>query len=753
MSRHKTSRRPAARSAPGQAIDEPGGHRQAPLWKRPGVVALVAGIGLLAAGGGWCLSSRSPAFHDGPIILISIDTLRADRLPIYGYRHVSTPAVDALAADGIVFDQAWAHSPQTLPSHASMLTGELPFEHGVRDNMGFALKPDAITLPRLLRDRGFATGGFVSAYVMRTATGLNQGFDTYDDQLPPSSPEVAIGDVQRDGARTLDAAERWLDGLTGSRYFLFLHLYEPHTPYTPPERFRRFLPYDGEIAYADELVGRLVESLKRRRQYDNALILLLSDHGEGLGDHGEMEHGIFLYSETIRVPFVVKLPAQRQKGRRVADPVQHVDLLPTILDLVGAPVPGGLRGRRLGPAFAGQRLEEQGLYAEALYARYHYGWSELYALTDSRYRFIRAPRDELYDISQDPGERINLASERASARVAMRQALDRLLHGSTIDAPAAVSAEDRERLRALGYVGMQATVTDRAGADSLPDPKDHIGTLTRYRDALALVRDNRVDDAIALLQGIVADSPAMADVWSEIAGLRLRQGRLDDALNAYKRLVEVAPHDPAALVSVAQVLVDLGRLDEASRQAEAALALLPETDRRWRAMAHRQLMRMALARQDEAGARAEARRAEEADPEMPLTDYVEGLIAHRAGRFAEALPHFEATLGRSKDRTFQLPDVRYYLADTLARLDRYAEAERLFREELRYFAASARSRAGLAMIYQAQGRPDRAEAEIEDMLRVTPNPESFRLAEQLWTMFGDSRKAAAVRDRARQVAR
>ncbi|MEW5982656.1 MAG: sulfatase-like hydrolase/transferase [Acidobacteriota bacterium] len=753
MSRRKTASRTAAVPPPRQPTPESHAGAKPPARKPAAILAIVAAFGLLAAAGGWWFLGRGSVPHNGPIVLISIDTLRADHLPIYGYDKVMTPAVDALAADGIVFDHAWAHAPQTLPSHASILTGQLPFEHGVRDNMGFALEPGAVTLPRLLRDRGFATGGFVSAYVMRAATGLNQGFDAYDDRLPPSSPEIAIGDVQRDGGQTLAAAEQWLNGRTSSRYFLFVHLYEPHTPYTPPERFRHVLPYDGEVAYSDELVGRLIESLKRRGQYDDALVVFLSDHGEGLGDHGEMEHGIFLYGETIRVPLVVKLPGQRGKRRRVADPVQHIDLLPTILDLAGIPTPNGLQGRTLGPAFGGQRLDERGLYAEALYSRYHYGWSELYALTDSRYRFIRAPRDELYDIQLDPGETVNLAAERESARVAMRKALDSLLRGVTIDTPAEVSAEDRERLRALGYVGMQATAKEASRADALPDPKDHIQTLARYRDALALVRSNRVEEAIPLLQGIVADSPAMADVWSEIAGLRLRQGRLDDALAAYRRLVEVAPHDPAGLVSVTQVLVDLGRLDEARQQADAALAVLPPTDHRWRASAHRLLMRIALARNDESEARAEAKRAEEADPEMPLTDYVEGLICHRAGRFVQALPHFEATLRKSQNRTFQMPDVRYHLADTLARLDRLGEAEGLFRDELRYFPASARSRAGLAMLYRAQGRSRLAETEIEEMLRVTPNPESFGLAERLWTMFGEHAKAAGIRARARQAGR
>jgi arylsulfatase A-like enzyme len=237
-------------------------------------------------GAAW-LFSTTASRRSGPVVLISIDTLRADHLPVYGYRAVRTPTIDALAADGIVFENAYAHYPQTLPSHVSILSGRLPFEHGVRDNVGFAVKPGETLLPAMLHDAGFTSGGFVSAYVLRDETGIGTGFDHFDARLPPSSPEIAIGEVQRDGAATLAAAKEWLDVLQASRFFLFFHIYEPHSPYKPPSRFSQYAPYDGEIAYADEIVGGLIGSLKRRGLYDDALIVLLSDHGEGLGDHGE----------------------------------------------------------------------------------------------------------------------------------------------------------------------------------------------------------------------------------------------------------------------------------------------------------------------------------------------------------------------------------------------------------------------------------------------------------------------------------
>ena len=708
-------------------------------------IAAVAMVG--AAWIGWRFA-RATAPHSGPIVLISIDTLRADHLPAYGYRRVQTPAIDALAVDGLVFDNAYAHSPQTLPSHVSILSGRLPFQHGVRDNVGFVVSPKERLLPRLLGDRGFGTAGFASAYVLREETGIGRGFDFYDAKLPPASPEVAVGDLQRDGSVTLAAARAWLERQRSPRFFLFFHIYEPHTPYTPPARFSRYLPYDGEIAYSDEIVGGLIETLKERDLYDEALIILLADHGEGLGDHGEQEHGLFLYRETIRVPLIVKLPKQEGAGRRVEAPVQHIDLVPTILDLVKAPRPSGLNGRSLRPVFEGGMLHEQGLYAESLYARYHLGWSELYALTDARYGFIRAPRDELYDLEQDPGERRNVAADREQTRLAMRGALERLTAGSTIQAPGAVGEDARERLKALGYIGVQPMVSSAPGLDALPDPKDKVQVLERYRHAIALVQAGRFDTALAGLQAIVAENPGMADVWSEIAGLLVRLGRTTEAVQAYKRLVEVAPHDPSALVSVAGCLLTLGKLDEAQAQAELAAETIPADEGRWRARAHETLAMIALARKNTERARDEAKRAKDADPTLPVAEYVEGLIRYNAGQFDAAVPFFEDALKQSATSTIQMADLRYYLGDSLGRLERHADAERYLDEEVRLFPYDLRARAGLAMLYRATGRTADSDRAIADLVRISPTPEGYALAAKLWTMFGERTRADEMRRRA-----
>ncbi|HEY6893840.1 MAG TPA: sulfatase, partial [Rhodanobacteraceae bacterium] len=312
------------------------------------IIFLAALATALAAVGGWRFA-RASAPVSGPIILISIDTLRADHLPVYGYKAVKTPAIDALAADGVVFERAYSHAPQTLPAHTALLSGRLPFETGVRDNLGFSVKPGERMLPQMLRERGYTTGGVVSAFVLRRETGIDQGFDFFDSEMPPMGNDANVGQVQRDGMASEAIAERWLAANGSARAFLFLHLYEPHKPYRPPDRYSEYAPYDGEIAYADEIVGKLIRYLKSHQLYDRSTIVLLSDHGEGLGDHGEQEHGLFVYDEAIHVPLIIKQESNAGAGRRVNDVVQHIDIVPTILDLVKAPLPGNLRGRSLKP--------------------------------------------------------------------------------------------------------------------------------------------------------------------------------------------------------------------------------------------------------------------------------------------------------------------------------------------------------------------------------------------------------------------
>ena len=720
--------------------------------RRVAILLAVAAAGLLT----WLALDRirsrgDGATLDGPIVFISVDTLRADRLPAYGYKGIRTPNIDRLAADGVLFENAYAHSPQTLPSHTSILSGELPFEHGVRDNVGFTVKSGQRFLQHALKDAGFATAGFVSAYVLREQTGFNQGFDTFDDDLPAASPEQPLGQVQRGGEQTMAAAIKWIDGRTSgdaARFFLFTHIYEPHTPYIPPARFAKADPYDGEVEYADEIVGKLLDHLRARGLYDKALIVLLSDHGEGLGDHGEEEHGIFLYRETIQVPLIVKMPGSATGGKRIAAPVQHVDLVPTIEDFFRLKAEATTRtephGRSLVPALTGTGdLAPATIYSESLSPRYHFGWSELYALSDDRYRLIRAPKDELYDLAQDPEERTSIATQRVQVHDAMRSALDRMIAGTSVAAPSTVSDEDRRKLAALGYVGTQSGTALQRPADELPDPKDKIETLKLYRRAGRLAGERKYGEAATLFRQLLQADPGMTDVWLQLAEASNRLGRPSDALAAYKEVISRDAKNPAALTGATAVLLRMGRVDDAKAHAELAIEVAP-------AIAHETLARIAVHQKDDAAARRHARLAQDADPTLAMPAFIEGLLAHTRGDFVRAADQLRVAHDAMSRRTEQLADLNFLLGDSLARLERYQEAERYLKAEVALFPAHVPSRAGLAMLYKATGRDAEAERAVEDLLSNAPNAAGLEAAAQLWTMFGEPRKAAAVRARMRR---
>lgn len=706
------------------------------------VAALLAIAALIAAAYAVTIDRRpsaSPA--TGPIILISIDTLRADHLRSYGYGALQTPAIDAIAADGIVFERAYSHAPQTLPSHVSMLSGLLPFQHGVRDNVGFRVRAEERLAPQFLREQGFASGGVASAYVLRRETGIANGFDFYDAQMPPTPAGSGFDEAQRDGAESLAIAERWMASQASPRLFLFLHLYEPHAPYAPPARFARYAPYDGEIAYADEIVGSLIAWLRDRDWYDRSTIFLVSDHGEGLSDHGEQEHGLFLYDEAVHVPLVVKMPYRSGGGRRVKALVQHIDLLPTAIDLAGGSIPTTLPGRSLRPLLegAGKEWPERGVYSEALLGWYHFGWSPLAALTDSRYRFIRAPRAELYDLQTDPNERRNLASEREQNRTAMQTALDALAGSGEPSKPEAVAPEVLQRLAALGYVGARTTpAAGSAPRGPLADPKDKVSVLVSYRRALGLAASGQAAAAVDVFREIARAEPAMADVWRQLGGLQLRLGRTDEAVASYRQVVRLDPTSASALIQLAVALLRSNRLEAAREHAELAARTAREDEPTDRAAAYEMLAKIALARDDLAGARRYAALAQQADAGFPLPAYVEGRLAYASGHYEAAWAHFSEALAVSGSRTLQVPELHLYAGDTLAHLQRFDEAEREFKQEIQFFATNTWAYISLANLYRTFGRQEEADRVLAAMVQAVPSADARARAARLRS---DSRPA------------
>jgi arylsulfatase A-like enzyme/Tfp pilus assembly protein PilF len=695
------------------------------------ILVLVALGTMLAAVGGWRYA-RASAPVPGPIIVISIDTLRPDHLPAYGYNRIKTPAIDTLARDGIVFEHAYSHSPQTFPSHIAMLTGRLPFETGVRDDEPGLLKPNERLLAQMLRDRGYSTGGIVSSGLLRRATGVAQGFDFFDDETPASDAELTPDQRRRDGVESEAIAEHWLDAVGSTRVFLFLQLHDLHAPYQPAERDAAASPYDGQIAYVDDALGRFLRYLKKHQLYDQSTIVLVSDHGEGLGDHGEQQHGLFLYDEDIRVPLILKQAAGLGAGRRVADVVQLADIVPTVLDLVKAPAPRNLSGRSLKPLADGTgTLPALTVYSETRYGRNRFGWSELVSIRDERFQYIRAPREELYDLQRDPHQRENLVTPTGATpkkHAELRDSLARLL-------------------------GEEATPADTVKeTDVAPiDPKDRVDLAEAYRSSLELVSSRQWPKAIELFQKLAHDVPESADIWNQLARVATLSGRYDLALAACQHVIDLDGSDPRPLIDAAALSLTMRKLDDAEDLAMRALDVAGPAQRPL-ADAHAVLARIALVRHDADAARDHAVAARKADPSSVLPLYVDGNLLYQEGNFADALVRLEkANAALKKDQAAPPARLHYLTAEALIWADRPAEAEAQLLEELSEFPHDLDARAALATLYQSGGEREQAADVVADLVRITPSPDAYALAARLWGSLGDQKQAATARTDARRL--
>ena len=684
----------------------------------------------LAACGG-----REHATHvytNAPVIVISIDTLRADHLPTYGYKNVETPNIDRFRRDAILFENAYAHVPLTLPSHISMLTGALPPDNGVRNNIGYpfeAAKHE--TIPSLLKKNGYATGAAVSAYVLRGNTGIRNAFDFYDDDIEVRGGE-AQGELQRAGGETEAVAERWI-GERGDRPFFFLlHLFEPHAPYTPPEPFRsRFaLPYDGEIAAADAVVGHFIDFLKQRAIYDRAVIVLMSDHGEGLDQHGEDEHGIFLYREDLHVPLMLKLPKSDRAKTSVSQPVGLIDIFPTIAALTGATAPK-LRGMSL--LDAGTRAP-RAQYAETLYPRIHLGWSELRSLINDRNHFIKAPRPELYDFVKDGGEKTNILDSERRTYAAMRQELD--AYGNDVEAPSNIDPEEAKKLAALGYL----SATSKAGNGPLPDPKDRIGEIAALKAAGRRDAAGDVNGAIAGFRAVLAQNPNFTDAWTMLAKAQEKNGDYAGAIESYKHAIQLAPELRAgSALSIAAMSLNLNRLDDAENHARLAEGSDPSNARVI-------LGRIALAKHDLAGAEAQARSAVEANPRNALAQVFLAQVLTNEHRFDEAMKTIDAV--QAGGQPVALAD--YVRGDILARSGHPDEAVPLFEKEIRNFPAEREAYSSLTALLWFSGRRAEAQQTMEAYVRATPGAASLLFAAKAFDELGDRAVANEFRRRAQQ---
>jgi arylsulfatase A-like enzyme/Tfp pilus assembly protein PilF len=511
------------------------------------------------------------------VLLVTLDTTRADRLGCYGYTHGTTPTLDALAAGGTLLQHAYAQVPVTLPSHCSIFTGKYPREHGVRNNGRESLSPNYETLASVFKQRGYRTGAFVGSFVLDSRFGLNQGFDAYDADMGEVPPDTNWLEVERRADVVTDRALKWL-GLGENRpFFCWIHYYDPHDPYDPPPAFRqRFAdPYDGEIAFVDSQFRRVMDWLGGANLTSKTLIVVVGDHGESLGEHGEHGHGVFLYDVGLHVPMLFAHPGVIAAGKQVATDVELVDVFPTILELMNWPAPEGLSSRSLVPAFEG-RLDARDCYAESLYVLDAYGWAEQHCVMTPRWKYISSTRPELFDRQADLQEKNNLALERPDVAKELsgllRQYYQSLSPGQAGQVELSTAA--LKSLEALGYVG--GSRTDQAEqflTPGLPDPKDLLDVVAELQAARKLLREERSAEAITLLTRAAERSPGSRLIHYNLGVGLLEAGQVEAAIAELDAALRIDPRYAEALLSLGDAMLTLRQFDKAAEYYRGAAAL------------------------------------------------------------------------------------------------------------------------------------------------------------------------------------
>jgi arylsulfatase A-like enzyme/Tfp pilus assembly protein PilF len=604
------------------------------------------------------LADAYPQSPPGPVppnvILITVDTLRADRLGCYGYKQIDTSNMDRMAAKGARFSTVVAQSPLTLPSHCTILTGTYPFFHQVRDNVGYRLDSSATTLAEILKPRGFQTGAFVGSYVLDSKFGLNQGFDYYfDDFHPGKNPDgfVNLYDLERRGGVVIDHTLSWLEkALLKPPFFAWIHLYDPHDPYDPPQPFKvkyKARPYDGEIAYVDSQIGRLLDFLINKKLYEKTIIVLTGDHGESFGEHNEVKHGYFLYDTTLLVPLIIK-PSNRFsfKDPVVNAQVRLVDIAPTILQMLDLPKSPDFQGTGLLGLLLGKQKELRlDAYSETYYPL-QFGSSNLFSLRQTGAKYIQAPRPEYYNLAQDPAELKNLYPQNLTFAGELKRRLDGTIStfSSKVSARKAQSdlpAEEMAKLAALGYVGgvVRPANSTALPASSLPDPKDRLEIFRLLNAAGLNAATGRCSEAEPQLQKAIQQAPGVTTAYFLLGRCYFNERKFDQAYPVFQQLYKLAPESAEAQFYTAACEFYLNRLDAAEAGFQKVLALNPRYS-----YAYKYMGLISLAKGNPQKALGEFQRVVELLPGDEESHWRLGFIFARQSRFEEAIAQFKTVL-------------------------------------------------------------------------------------------------------------
>jgi len=701
--------------------------------KKRQLTAVLAAAGLVAAAAvAWVLfgPGSDPARKLGRlwadkgtvrpnVILVTLDTTRADHLGCYGSPDVRTPVLDGLARRGVLFEQAATASPLTLPAHSTILTGMYPTYHGVRVNGNTALNESQTTLAEVFAAQGYSTGAFIAAFVVDGRWGLKQGFEHYDDRLDMSrSKHIDLGAIQRPGNEVMDAALGWLDGRQGAPFFAWIHLYDPHLPYEPPEPFRSEYGalgpaglYAGEVAFMDEQIGRLTAWLERTGLDRSTVLVLVGDHGEGLGSHGEGSHGYYVYDYAIHVPLIVVAPLAGLQDRRVRSQVGTVDVFPTVLELAGLGRTGEVQGRSLVPAmFRPGSGRDVAAYAESMAPNIQFGWSPLQLLRTTRYKYIGSPKAELFDVSADPGETMNLVAGEPGIAREMKAELDALIERTGRGAPAPQAAnldkDTIERLTALGYIGAPVAARKAAGeAGPLADPKDKFLVFQKVTAAGELVTADRYAEAVPLLESALAEEPGIPQAMLVLSTCYKELGRGGEAKSMLDLVLKDDPENVQALIGLANILLD-------ERKDEDVLAL--------------------------------CKRALSVDERNTQALQIIGEIHMGRLEFGQALPYLEQAV----DVQPKADRGRFNLAACLIGLKQYERAEPILGEVIAASPKWPLANFNLGLLCEEQGRLEEARAAYAREVEVYPSEfkARFNLGKVLFKLGDRAGSLAEMRE-------
>lgn len=666
----------------------------------------------VAAGAIGC--SRSSDRFRPNVLLITLDTTRADRIGAYGYGSARTPVLDQLAKEGVLFERAYAPIPLTLPSHASVMTGLYPPEHGLRTNGSGSLPQERTTLSEALSRAGYQCGAFVASYVLDRKFGLDQGFHAYDDDLSGATPTQDSIHRFRDGKLVVDSALKWLAASRDRPFFCWVHLYDPHAPYdSHAAEFDHAFddsPYDGEIAYTDRLVGRIVEFVRQR---PGTVIIVAGDHGEGLGDHSELEHGYTLYDGVTRVPLIIQGVPGESHGHRVRVPVSLVDIYPTVMDLLNLPLPAPVSGRSLVEAARGRSISAKACYGMTDDPFLQNGWAPLRSLTTERWRYIRTAKPELYDLAADPLEITNLAESDPARRQELEILLADFEAGLSIGEASRVQLSDAEQraLASLGYVGGSGQPAP-PDVRHLPDVKDMLPFNVLTQKASELIEQKRLDEAEALLLQVISESPPEHyPSRLALASVHEGQGRIEAAEEIYQTVLKSSPDNTSALYPLGGLYAEHGRYAEALKIFEHCLTLQPDSAQ---ALYNLGLVRARLGQLERA--QRDLEEALQLDAAFAGAWVALGNVYARQGRVQDAASAYESELAANPSSF----EAHVNLAVQLVNQSRLEEARRHLEEAVRLAPENVEARFNLAICCDLQGDREAAIEHLDAVLKLKP---------------------------------